>query len=560
VNLFRNPKSVLVGLIVGSLRLWQCSGAGLNGEGASNSTDALYRRIKVLSSDSFEGRAPGTEGEHRTVQWLKDQFQSMGLAPGAVDGSYIDPVPMIGVTSETKSELIQGAHRETLIFPQDIVAWSPRADPVVSVPSSDLVFAGYGAAAPEYGWDDFKGVDLRGKILVMLIGDPPIPDPQDPSKLDERMFKGKAMTYYGRWTYKYEIAASRGALGAILVHETGPAGYPWPVVVNSWGRERFDLAEGGGQNLAVAGWIPVERARKLFADSGVPFEEAKRRALRADFRPMPLGISAQFSITNRIRHLQSQNVAAQITGSDPKLRDEWLIFTAHWDHLGKNPALQGDQIFNGASDNATGTAGLLCLAEAFAHESRPNKRSILFLALTGEEQGLLGAKHYVTHPSHPLKKTLADINMDGLNVFGRTHDIGIVGVGNTTLEELLEHSARRHGRRIFPDPKPELGRFYRSDHFEFAKVGVPSLYTTAGMDFVGKPSDWGEIRATEYREHDYHKVSDEIKPDWDLSGAVEDLQLLFEVGRDVANTRKWPEWKAGSEFKELRERQLHRHP
>lgn len=523
---------------------------------ATITADKLLQRTRTLASDEFEGRGPGTRGEQRTTAWLVEQFRGFGLKPGNPDGSWFQEVPMVGMKSISRFSLRRGDTRETLTFPQDFVGWAPPQRERVTLTNSELVFVGYGVVAPEYGWDDFKDVDVRGKTVVFLINDPPIPDPRDPAKLDDTMFKGKAMTYYGRWTYKFEIAAKKGAAAALIIHEAKPAAYPWFVVVNSWGRERFDLEANPEPQVQFAAWLSLERAEKLFAAAGTSYAEAKRTALRRDFRPRSLGFSADCEVTNALRHVRSKNVVARLDGNDPKLRDEWLIYTAHWDHLGRDEKLAGDQIFNGAADNAIGVAGLLGLAEAFANSPAPPRRSVLFLAVTAEEQGLLGAKFYAAHPLHPLARTLADINMDGLNTWGRTRDVSVVGHGNSTLDDLVTGLATAQGRQVLPEAMPEKGGFYRSDHFEFAKAGVPALYLKGGLDFLEKPKGYGQLKADEYTERDYHKVSDDVKPDWDLAGAVEDLRLLFLVGQRVANDSRWPEWKPGTEFKARRDDML----
>lgn len=519
-------------------------------------TDRLLQRTRTLASDEFEGRGPGTRGEERTTAWLVEQFRGLGLKPGNPDGSWFQEVPMVGMKSVSQFTLRHGDANEALTFPQDFVAWAPPHRERVTLTNSELVFVGYGVVAPEYRWDDFKDVDVHGKTLVFLINDPPIPDPHDPAKLDDTMFKGKAMTYYGRWTYKFEIAAKKGAAAALIIHETKPAAYPWFVVVNSWGRERFDLDPNPDPQVQIAAWLSLERAEKLFAAAGTSYADAKRAALRRDFHPQSLGCAADCEVTNTIRHIRSKNVVARLDGNDPKLRAEWLIYTAHWDHLGRDEKRPGDQIFNGAADNAIGVAGLLGLAEAFVNSPAPARRSVLFLAVTAEEQGLLGAKFYAAHPLYPLARTLADINMDGLNAWGRTRDISVVGYGNSTLDDVVTGLATEQGRQVLPEAMPEKGGFYRSDHFEFAKVGVPALYLKGGMDFIGKPKGYGQVKADEYTERDYHKVSDEVKQDWDLAGALEDLQLLFQVGQHVANDAVWPEWKSGTEFKVRRDEML----
>lgn len=518
----------------------------------------LLAHIKVLASDEYEGRAPGTPGEEKTVTYLTEQFKKLGLKPGNPDGTYIQKVPLAGFTSQPTATLTAGDKKMELTSLKDYVAVSRRYTPEVKVENSDIVFVGYGVVAPEYGWDDYKGVDVKGKTIVMLINDPAVPDPADQTKLDEKMFRGRAMTYYGRWTYKYEIATQKGAAAAIIVHETGPAGYPFEVVSGSWGRENFDIraADKNMSRVAVESWINLDKAKELFAASGKNFDELKKAALSRDFKPVPLSAKATFTVKNTLREVDSRNVIAKLEGSDPKLKDEYVIYSAHWDHLGRDEKLPGDQIFNGALDNASGTAGLLELARAFTKPATPPKRSVLFLAVTAEEKGLLGAKYYATNPLYPLARTLANINMDGINQWGRTKDIVIVGLGNSTLDDLLTETARLQGRTIKPDPEPEKGFFYRSDHFEFAKQGVPALYTDTGEAYIGKAEGYSRQKRDEYTEKDYHKVSDEVKPDWDLTGAIEDLQLLFVVGHEIAQGNEWPEWKPGTEFKAKREAML----
>jgi Zn-dependent M28 family amino/carboxypeptidase len=520
--------------------------------------DDLLRHIKTLASDEFEGRAPATRGEELTVRYLVDEFKRYGLKPGHPGGGYIQKVPLLGVTSEANVSITTGAKPLAFAMPGDLMATSQRFESEVKVENSEVAFVGYGIVAPEYGWDDYKGVDVRGKTIVMLINDPPIPDPADPAKLDEGMFKGRAMTYYGRWTYKYEIATEKGAAAALIVHETGPAGYPFLVIIASHGRENFDLQspDNNAGRVAVQGWLTLHKAQEFFAQAGHDFAALKQSALKKEFKPVALGAKANFTIRNKLRPVDSQNVVARLEGSDPKLKDEYVIYTAHWDHIGRNAKLEGDQIFNGALDNASGTAGLLELAEAFAKLQTPPKRSVLFLAVTAEEKGLLGAKYYAEHPLYPLTRTLANLNMDGLNPWGRTRDVEVIGYGNSTLEDLLRDAATAQGRVTTADSGPEKGRFYRSDHFEFSKLGVPALYLKSGVDFLGKPAGFGKQKTDEYTERDYHKVTDEIKPDWDLSGGVEDLQLLLEVGWRVADGSAWPEWKPGSEFKARRETML----
>jgi Zn-dependent M28 family amino/carboxypeptidase len=515
----------------------------------------ILQHTKALSTDEFEGRGPGTKGEDLAIKYLTEQFQKFGLKPGNPDGTYVQNVPLTGFTAQATASFTAGTKTIDLKFPEDYVAVSRRLVPESKVENSDVVFVGYGVVAPEYQWDDYKGVDIRGKTIVMLINDPAIPDPNDPNKLDDKMFKGKAMTYFGRWTYKYEIATEKGAAAAIIIHETGPAGYPYEVVSGSWSRENFDIQtpDKNMKRPAVEAWITTDKAKELLSASGQDFDSLKKAALSKDFKPVTLNSKANFDIKNTLRDINSHNVVAKLEGSDPKLKDEYVIYSAHWDHLGRDPKLQGDQIYNGAIDNASGCATLLEIAEAFTKLPTPPKRSILFLSVTAEEKNLLGSKYYATNPLYPLNKTLANINMDGVNQWGRTKDITMVGDDNSTLVDLLRETAKEQGRVVNPDPEPEKGFYYRSDHFEFAKQGVPALYPDSGIDYAGHDQNYSKQKRDEYTTKDYHKVTDEVKPDWDLTGAVDDAQLLTTIGYRVAQAEKFPEWKAGSEFKAKRD-------
>ncbi|PYJ95096.1 MAG: peptidase M28 [Verrucomicrobia bacterium] len=520
--------------------------------------DGLLAHIKVLASDEFEGRAPGTKGEELSVKYITDQFNRIGLKPGNPDGTYTQEVPLAGIKSEPRMSFSIGDKTINLKYPDDFVASSAHLQPDIKIDKSDVIFVGYGVVAPEYGWDDYKDVDVRGKTLLMLIGDPPVPDPKDPSKLDEKMFKGKAMTYYGRWTYKYEIAAQKGAAAAIIIHETEPAAYPWQVVRSSWGKENFELDNPNKNMDAVSArsWITFDVAKKLFADCGQDFDALKKSAITKGFRPVALNAKARIDIKQQIRSFKSHNVIGKLEGNDPKLHDEYVIYTAHWDHLGRHPELQGDQIFNGAIDNASGVASLMQLAVAFTKLNPPPKRSVLFIATTAEEAGLLGAKFYAEHSLYPLEKTLADINIDGVNPWGKSHDLEDLTNGNSTLDDLLGQAAARQGRVMKANSEPEKGGFYRVDSFEFAKAGVPVLHLARGIEIIGKPPEYGKQKRDEFVAKHYHQVSDELDPKWDLSGAVQDVQLLFEVGYQVANGDKFPEWKAKSEFRVRHEAML----
>jgi len=521
----------------------------------------MLQHIKVLASDDFEGRSPGTRGEALTVEYLVRQFKMLGLKPGNLDGSYTQSVPILGYRSEPRATFKVGGQTIELKTPSQFVAWSYQRAPEVRVESSELVFVGYGVIAPEYGWDDYKGLDVRGKTLVMLINDPPVPDPNDPSKLDERMFGGRAMTYYGRWTYKYEMAARLGAAAAIIVHETGPAAYPYSTVVSTWAGENFSLdTQGPNPDYPnVTAWIALDQAKELFAAGGRSFEALKEGAVKKDFKPVLLGGKVTFQVHNTWRAVESHNVVARIEGSDAKLKDDLVIYTAHWDHFGWDPKLPGtkhDQIKHGAQDNASGVAALLALAKSFQALPRAPKRSVLFIAPTAEERDWLGARFYASHPLYPLRKTLADINIDMLNLWGRTRDIEIVGSGKSTLDDALASAAATQNRITKPDSHPERGSFYRVDSLFFARVGVPVLFTKAGKEFIGRPQDYGEQKVNDFIAHDYHQVTDNIKADWDLSGAIEDVRLLFDVGRALAEGNEYPQWKPGAEFKAIRDQTM----
>jgi len=512
---------------------------------------AILAHTKVLSSDEFEGRGPGTRGEELTVSYLVGQFKKLGLKPGNSDGTYVQKVPLVGITPTAAPLVLEkGGRKLTLKWKDDVVAWTKHVADSASINKSDLVFVGYGIVAPEYKWDDYKGVDVKGKTLVMLVNDPAVPD-------DPQAFGGKAMTYYGRWTYKYEIGAKMGAAAVLIVHETEPAGYPFEVV-QAKTTEQFDLVT-PGKNMGrvnIEGWITLDRAKELMTLAGQDFDALKKQAATRDFKPVPLGITASMTIKNALRTIDSQNVVAKLDGSDPALKDEYVVYTAHWDHLGIGPEQNGDRIYNGAKDNAIGVAGLLELARAYTKVMPTPKRSILFLSVTAEEQGLLGSQYYSVTPIYPLRKTLADINMDGLNVHGKTKDLTLIGLGASDLDDYAKAAAAEQGRVIRPDPETEKGFYYRSDHFNFAKQGVPALDPDEGTDFVGKPEGYGKQVRDDYTEHDYHKPSDVIKPDWDLSGAVEDLQVFLAVGYRVAQAEKYPEWKPGNEFRAVREQSL----
>jgi len=521
--------------------------------------EAVLAHTKTLSSDEYGGRGPGTKGEELTVNYIVDQFKNIGLKPGNTDGSYVQKVPLVGITTEGAPLVVKKSSEETrLDWKNDIVAWTKHVADSASIQDSEMVFVGYGVVAPEFDWDDYKGLDVAGKTLVMLINDPPVRDPANQGQLDPKTFGGRAMTYYGRWTYKFEIGAQKHAAAVLIIHETEPAGYPFAVVQGSNLGEKFDLVtpDKNMGRASIEGWITLDQGRRLLKMAGQDFEALKREAATRDFKPVPLGLHASMTLHNKLRTIDSQNVAGKVEGRDPKLKDEYVIYTAHWDHLGIGPAVNGDTIYNGAKDNAVGVAGILEIARAFTKLSTPPKRSVLFLAVTAEEQGLLGSQYYAVTPIYPLAKTLANINIDGLNVNGRTKDLTLVGYGASDLDDYTRDASGEQGRVIRPDPEPEKGFYYRSDHFNFAKQGVPALDPDEGVEYVGKPAGFGEKVRNEYTERDYHKPSDVVKADWDLSGAREDLKVFFAVGYRVAEASKMPEWKPGNEFKAIREASL----
>jgi Zn-dependent M28 family amino/carboxypeptidase len=520
---------------------------------------AILAHIKVLSSDEFEGRAPGTKGEDLSVSYIQDQFKKLNLKPGNPDGTYVQKVPLVGITGTEARPLTltKGARKQTFKWADDVVAWTKHVADGASVENTDVVFAGYGVEAPEFNWNDFKDVDVKGKTIIVLVNDPAVPDPATPSRLDPNTFKGDAMTYYGRWTYKFEEGARKGAAAIFVVHETGPAGYPFSVVQGNL-REQFDLVT-PDRNMSranIEGWITLQTAKKILALGGQDFDALKQRARTRDFKPVALGLKASFGVKNALRTIDSQNVLAKLEGSDPRLKDEYVVYSAHWDHLGVGAPVNGDRIYNGALDNASGVGTVLEIARAFTQMQPQPKRSILFLMVTAEEQGLLGSEYYATAPLYALKKTVANINVDGVNQWGQTKDFTVIGMGASDLDDYLKSAADEQGRVLRPDPEPEKGFYYRSDHFNFAKQGVPALDPDAGIDFIGKDPSYGKTKRDEYTEKDYHAPSDEIKPDWDLSGASEDAQLLLAVGYRVANADRMPEWKPGNEFKAARDASL----
>lgn len=523
---------------------------------SSISDKRLAETVAELASNRYLGRAPGSEGERLTIEYLTSRFEDLGYTPGNPDGTYVQAVPLMGLTVVNKPVLAvrtgDNSFSRLLEYGREYVGWSLYQRRHASVSDAEMVFVGYGVIAPEYNWNDYKDVDVTGKVVLMLVGDPPLED--------ESLFAGKAMTYYGRWTYKFETAGRMHAAGAVLVHNTEAAGYPWEVVENSWSGEQFDVVrdDAGLSRCAVESWITEPVAQDLFEAVGSSLLAAKEAALSMDFQPMPLGLRASTAIENRTRELTSHNVVARLPGNDERLSAEHIIYSAHWDHLGIGNAVDGDSIYNGAIDNASGVAGVLEIAEEFAARRTELKRSVLFLMTTAEESGLLGAVQYVSQPLYPLESTVANINVDGLNVWGRTEDMVVVGMGQSSLDDLLEEAATSLDRYIVPDSEPEKGYYYRSDHFPFAKAGVPALYADSGVEFRNRPHGWGMERRAEYVRERYHKPQDQYEGNWDLSGAVEDMRVLFLVGYKLAVSDIYPHWSQDSEFRLIREESLKR--
>lgn len=516
--------------------------------------ERLLKHIATLASDKFEGRFPGTIGEDLTVEYLTKVYRNLGLKPGNPDGTWIQKATMTGIISDLKAQFISDDERWVMTVGNDIVGNSFQTNDAVNIKNADLVFCGYGVNAPEYGWNDFEGLDVKGKVIVVLVNDPPV---MKYGKLDESMFGGKAMTYYGRWSYKFEEGLRQGAAGVIVVHETEPAGYPFGVLQGGYDGEQLTIENPDIRPLSFQGWIPLASAERLFKMNGLDYQEQKSAAVNGDFKAISLNTKFTSKMSNSVRRFESNNILAKYEGTDQELKNEYIIYTSHWDHLGKNTKLEGDQIYNGANDNASGTGTIMAVAEAFSNLVNGSKRSILFLAVTAEEQGLLGATYYSINPLYPLEKTLAVINIDAMgNTYGKTKDLIVVGKGNSELDKVLEYAADQNDKYLIPDAEPEKGFYYRSDHFAFAKQGVPALYVDAGLDVVGKGKEYGHQKKDEYTNIDYHSVSDEVKEDWDFSGMVEDARILFRVGYALGQHDEWPKWGEGTEFKAKREAML----
>ncbi len=512
------------------------------------SVGTLKEVTKTLSSDAFEGRAPTTRGEDKTVGYIAGRFAAAGLQP-ANKGSWFQDVPMVRMTVNpaTSLKITGGKAPLDLAYKTDLVVSSYRIVPHTEIRDSDVVFVGYGINAPERGWNDYKGVDVKGKTVVILIN-----DPDYEAKDLKGPFGGLAMTYYGRWTYKFEEAARQGAAAAIIVHDTFPAAYPWGVVVSSWtgAQIHMDAADNHMNETEANGWITNEAAQKLMASAGFDLVRLTAAAKKKGFKAVPLKLKASLAFDTAIEHQLSKNVVGILPGKSRP--DEYVLYSAHWDHLGICEPVKGDNICNGALDNATGTAGLVSLAEAYV-KAGPAERSVVFAAVTAEESGLLGSEFYAANPIFPLAKTVGGVNMDGLNILGRTKDVVVIGPGKSELEPMLEKYAKAQGRVVMPEPTPEKGSFYRSDHFSLAKLGVPMIYFDAGEDLVNGGKAAGAAASEDYTTNRYHKPQDEYRDDWVWDGAVEDLTLNYRIGRDLADGTAWPNWYPGAEFRAARD-------
>jgi len=524
--------------------------------------DDLATYTRELSDDALAGRGPGGPGEVPTLEYLQRAFERIGLQPvgdaalpGAAPGAprYFQEVELTAITADPQSAYLtfvgtpEAAQLE-LDYADDFVTWSKTPDDVIDV-AGGLVFVGYGVDAPEENWNDYGDMDVAGKILLMLVNDPPLED--------ESRFGGDAMTYYGRWTYKFEEGARHGAAGVLLIHDTDAAGYGWNVI-QGWTGEQMGVPPAADSTppVPLQGWVSWESAEAILAAAGQDLDALAAAAATDGFTPVDTGLIAAGHLDNTIRTVSSYNVVGSFAGSDPEVADEYVVFTAHWDHFGIGEPVDGDDIYNGAFDNATGTAALLEIAEGWVNAAP--RRSGLFIATTAEESGLLGSTFYVEHPIVPLDKTLAEINIDGMNVWGPTTDLTIVGYGASALDDILTEVLQEQGRTPIPDPEPEKGFYYRSDHFPFARAGVPALYVDYGVTFVGKPEDFGIQVREDYNANRYHQPSDEFDPTWDFSGAAQDLDALLQVALRVGNGDTWPEWREGNEFKATRDRMLGR--
>lgn len=562
--------ALTLGLVTGvAFSLTACADAGYEAEVVTNlpseaaieaalatiTEEEIREHVQLLASDEFGGRSPSSPGEERTMEYLTEQFGALGLEPGGDDGSWFQEVPLVSITANPDMTLTINGGGATSVFQSatDFVAGTPRVVEDISIQDSELVFVGYGAVAPEFDWNDYADVDVAGKTVVVLVNDPGFAT-QDPA-----VFKGNAMTYYGRWTYKYEEGARQGAAAVLIVHETAPAAYGWATVQNGWTGPQFNLVtEDNNMGRVMAeGWITLETAQAIFAQAGLDYESLKAQAQEPGFQAVPMGgLTASLSFTNTIEPSSSRNFLAKIPGTTRP--DEVVIYMGHWDHFGTDTALEGDQVYNGAVDNATGIATLLEIAQAYKTLDPGPERTVVFWGTTAEEQGLLGSAYYAESPVYPLEKTAAAINIDALSIFGATHDYVIVGYGNSELDAYAVRANDLIGRVVKPNPEPEKGSFFRSDHFPLAKQGVPAHYGSSGHDNVAHGEEWGRAQSDQWTANNYHQVTDEYSPDWDLSGAMQDISVWFRIGLELAYSNAFPGWNEGTEFKAIRDAMMER--
>jgi len=523
-------------------------GAQTDREPSRITPQEIDAHLRFLSSDLLEGRAPATRGGRIAEEYIATELQAFGVKPGVGDSSYFQRVPIDVVKADPSTIKVtaSGKANANLRFTDDVVVWPGSATDASSA-KGELVFVGYGASAPEYKWDDFKGTDVRGKILLVLVNDPPA------TAAEPNLFGGKAMTYYGRWTYKYEEAERRGAAGMLIVHTTERAGYPWHVVVNSNSTEHRLLPRDASlpAPIGVRGWITDSAATSLLAQAGFSMTDLRRRAESRDFRPVATGINIDASMTNRLQHMAANNVVGVVRGIDPTARDEYIAYSAHWDHFGIGPVVNGDSIYNGAADNASGVAAILAIAHAAAEGVKP-RRSQLFVFVTAEESGLLGSEYFGAHPTVPASKIVADLNIDNPALIGRFRDLEVLGDTKSSLGPQLAALVKPEGIRIVPDEHPEQGHFYRSDHFSFAKVGIPAVDVKGGYDYVGHPLGWGKAQRDDYTAHRYHQPSDEYRPGLDLTGVAQLADIVYRFGLSLGNARTVPTWNADAEFRAAR--------
>ncbi|MEL7146601.1 MAG: M28 family metallopeptidase [Bacteroidota bacterium] len=540
-------------ILLAFLLIVACSKSAVQDESAGTqvSIQTIENNIRILSSDDFQGRKPFTEGEEKTVNFLVDQLKSYGLAPGN-GNSFTQQVNLVELNATPDEEMKFSTTSGTVTLKKgtDFVAYTEQVTETVSLENSEVVFAGFGVVAPEYNWNDYADLDVKGKTVIVLVNDPGF------GSGDSTFFKGDIMTYYGRWTYKYEEAMRQGAAGVLIVHETVPAGYGWAVVENSWSGARLylDNTTASQEQPKIQGWITRDAAVKLFKASGVDMKNFQTKARVEGFEAIDLKMTASVSLSNTIKQDVSKNVVAKITGS--KKPEEYIIYSAHWDHLGIGIPVDGDSIYNGAHDNASGSATLLAIAEAFSKASTKPERTVVFLFVTAEEQGLLGSAFYAANPIYPPQETIANINMDGLAYYGKMKDLTVVGYGQSELDDLAEQIAKKQGRYIMPDPEPGKGYFFRSDHFSFAKVGIPAIFASGSYESMDKGVDFVTSKKTDFLSRAYHKPADEIEDDWSFEGMQQDGQLFLEMGMKLSQADMSINWKAGSEFKSIREKSL----